>query len=58
MVDIPRPTLRHDNNIFHKVLTAWNKPAKTLVVLSEYEMIQKLRTKIRLMGYFNWIQLH
>jgi hypothetical protein len=34
MVDIPRPTLRHGNNILNKVLTAWNKPSKTLVVLS------------------------
>ena len=34
MVDIPRPTLRHGNNIFNKVLTAWNKPSKALVVLS------------------------
>ena len=32
MVDIPKPTLRHGNNIFNKVL--WNKPSKTLVVLS------------------------
>ena len=58
MVDIPRPTLRHGNNIFNKVLTAWNKPSKTLVVLSWYEMIQKLRTKIRFMDSFNWIQSH
>ena len=34
MVDISRLTLRHVNNIFNKVLTAWNKPSKTLVVLS------------------------
>ena len=34
MVDIPRPTLRHVNNIFNKVLIAWNKPSKRLVVLS------------------------
>ena len=34
MVDIPKPTLRHVNNIFYKVLTAWNKPSKTLVALS------------------------
>ena len=34
MVDMPKLTLRHINNIFNKVLTAWNKPAKTLVVLS------------------------
>ena len=34
MVDIPKPTLRPVNNIFNKVLTAWNKPSKTLVVLS------------------------
>ena len=34
MVDITKPTLRHVNNIFNKVLTAWNKPSKTLVVLS------------------------
>ena len=34
MVDIPKPTLRNGNNIFNKVLTAWNKPSKTLVVLS------------------------
>ena len=34
MVDIPIPTLRYVNNIFNKVLTAWNKPSKTLVVLS------------------------
>ena len=34
MVDIPRPILRYSNNIFNKVLTAWNKPSKTLVVLS------------------------
>ena len=34
MVDIPKPTLRHSNNIFNKVLAAWNKPSKTLVVLS------------------------
>ena len=58
MVDIPKPTLRHVNNIFNKVLTSQNKPAKTLVVLSLYEMIQKLRKKIRLMGQFNWIQSH
>ena len=56
MVDIPKPTLRHDNNIFNKVLTAWNKPSKTLVVLSYYEMIQRLGTKIRLMGSFNLIK--
>ena len=58
MVDIPRPALRYGNNIFNKVLTAWNKPSKTLVVLSWYEMIQKLRIKIRLMSSFNWIQSH
>ena len=34
MVDISRQTLRHVNNIFNKVLTAWNKPSKALVVLS------------------------
>ena len=34
MADIPRPTLRHVNNIFNKVLTSSNKPIKTLVVLS------------------------
>ena len=34
MVDIPKTTLRHGNNIFNKVLAAWNKPSKTLVVLS------------------------
>ena len=46
MVDIPKPTLRHVNNIFIKVLTSQNKPVKTLVVLSWYETTQKLRTKI------------
>ena len=30
MVDIPRPTLRHGNNILNKVLTAWNKPSKNI----------------------------
>ena len=34
MVDIIKPTLRHVNNIFNKVLTSQNKPVKTLVVLS------------------------
>ena len=34
MVDIPKPTLRHVNNKFNKVLTSQNKPAKTLVALS------------------------
>ena len=34
MVDIQKPKLKHVNNIFNKVLTAWNKTAKTLVVLS------------------------
>ena len=34
MVDIPKPTLRHVNNIFNTVLTSQNKPAKTLIVLS------------------------
>ena len=34
MVDIPKPTLRNGNNIFNKVLTAWNKPSKTLGILS------------------------
>ena len=34
MVDIPRPTLRHDNNILNKVLTMQNKPIKILVALS------------------------
>jgi hypothetical protein len=34
MVDIPRPTLRHGNNIFNKALALQNKPTKTLVVLS------------------------
>ena len=58
MVDIPRPKLRDGNNIYNKVLTAWNKPSKTLVVLSWYEMIQKLRMKIRLLSSFNWIQSH
>ena len=58
MVEIPKQTLRHGNNIFNKVLTAWNKPSKKLVVLSLYEMIQKLRTKIRLMSSFNWIHSH
>ena len=43
MVDIPKPTLRYVNNIFNKVLTLQNRPAKTLVVLSLYEMIQKLK---------------
>ena len=28
MVDIPKPALRHGNNIFNKVLAAWNKPSK------------------------------
>ena len=28
MVDIPKPTLRHVNNIFNKVLTIQNKPKK------------------------------
>jgi len=58
MVDIPKPTLRHVNNIINKVLTLQNKPVKTLVVLSLYEMIQILRKKIRLMDSFNWIQSH
>ena len=58
MVDIPKPTLRNVNNIFNKVLTLQNRSLKILVVLSLYEMIQKLRTKIRLMGSFNWIQSH
>ena len=34
MVDIPKPTLRHVNIIFNKVLTIQNKPTKILVVLS------------------------
>ena len=34
MVDIPKPTLRHGNNIFNKVLAEWKKPSKTLVALS------------------------
>ena len=34
MVDIPKPTLRHVNNIFNKVLTIQNKSIKILVVLS------------------------
>ena len=34
MVDITKPTLRHVNNIFNKVLTLKNKPIKTLFVLS------------------------
>ena len=34
MVDIQKPTLRHVNNIFSKVLTWWNKPIITLVILS------------------------
>ena len=34
MVDIIKPTLRHVNNIFNKVLTSQNKPVKALVVLS------------------------
>ena len=34
MVDVPWPTLRDGNNIFNKVLTAWNKPSNALVVLS------------------------
>ena len=33
MVDIPKQTLRHGNNIYNKVLTAWNKSSKILVVL-------------------------
>ena len=28
MVDIPKPKLRHVNNIFNKVLTSQNKPRK------------------------------
>ena len=58
MVDIPKPTLRHVNNICIKVLTSQNKPVKTLVALSLYETTQKLRIKIRLIGSFNWIQSH
>ena len=34
MVDIPKPTLRHVNNILNKVLTMQNKPTKILDVLS------------------------
>ena len=34
MVDIPKPTLRHVNNILNKVLTMQNRPTKILVVLS------------------------
>ena len=34
MVDTPRLALRDGNNIFNKVLAAWNKPSKTLVILS------------------------
>ena len=34
MVDIPKQTLRHGNNIFNKALELQNKPTKTLVVLS------------------------
>ena len=34
MVDIPKPTIRHANNIFNKVLTSQNKPTKILIVLS------------------------
>ena len=34
MVDIIKPSLRHVNNIFNKVLTLQNKPVKTLIVLS------------------------
>ena len=34
MVDIPKRTLRHANNILNKVLTIQNKPTKLLVVLS------------------------
>jgi hypothetical protein len=34
MVDIPKPTLRHANNILNKVLTMQNKHTKILVVLS------------------------
>ncbi len=34
MVDIPKPNLRHDNNIFNKVLTSQNKPTKRLIILS------------------------
>ena len=34
MVDIPKPTLRHVNNILNKVLTMQNKHKKILVVLS------------------------
>ena len=34
MVDIPKPTLRHVNNILNKVLIMQNKPTKILVVLS------------------------
>ena len=45
MVDILKPTLRHVNNIINNVLTLQNKPVKTLIVLSLYEMIQKLRSK-------------
>ena len=34
MVDIPKPTLRHVNNILNKVLIMQNKHTKILVVLS------------------------
>ena len=34
MVDIPKPTLRHGNNIFNKVFTLQNNSGKILVVLS------------------------
>ena len=34
MVDIPKPKLKHVNNIFNKVLKSQNKPTKILVVLS------------------------
>ena len=45
MVDIPKPTLRHVNNICIKVLTSQNKPVKTLVALSLYETTQKIKDK-------------
>ena len=34
MVDIPKQTLRHVNNILNKVLTMQNKHTKILVTLS------------------------
>ena len=51
MVDIPRPTLRHGNNIFNKALALQNKPTKRLIILLLTWNDSKIKDKNQINGF-------